>query len=126
MMRIGSAALGAVGLSAISLGVWMISHPGGLALGGVLLLVLALCIDKTLRVPFQEMREHIGGFAWAEARGNAIFCLAVAAFVRGAWLAWHPLGWMTAGVVVIVLLVITNRMDAVNNRRAARGEREVL
>jgi hypothetical protein len=34
--------------------------------------------------------------------GGVVAALGLGAFTRGAWLAWHPLGWMMAGIFLAV------------------------
>jgi len=45
-----------------------------------------------------EQKQRVQNIA--RSIGAAILCGGIAAFTRGAWLAWHPAGWMVAGLAV--------------------------
>ena len=42
-----------------------------------------------------------------DALEGLLECIGLAAIVYGAWLAWHPLGWIVGGVGIIVGVVFT-------------------
>jgi hypothetical protein len=43
---------------------------------------------------------------------NSLFYLGLASFIYGAWLMWHPAGWMVGGVLGVGVSVLIDREQA--------------